>query len=240
MHVRGKVAHGPCQMLRPNQLKEYDPSWYEHIYNGNAWEILDGIIDEEEPNATLDISVALNKRNEASMAAGHTEIFRALVDLCKPNPVPAVAGKQLQDEFEEVRLRMIDLYGSAVDHPDFHHCYRLVLDAGGRGSQHLKNLYEFTQVHVNPKVRNIRFDTYAMMAPLPHSLPRVKMALLKWTWKQPTTRGWCLVPPNLGTRVRTDSNTNLREAIDELERARKSPQRTSPRMWKTHLVSARW
>ena len=44
------------------KLKEYEPSWYEHVTNGNEWEILDGAIDVEEPTATTDISVALNKK----------------------------------------------------------------------------------------------------------------------------------------------------------------------------------
>ena len=44
------------------KLKEYEPSWYEHVTSGNAWEILDGAIDVEEPTATTDISVALNKK----------------------------------------------------------------------------------------------------------------------------------------------------------------------------------
>ena len=74
------------------KLKESDSTWYEHIITGNGWELLDAKMDEEEPDASLDISVALNKRNEAAMSTGHTEIFRALVELCKPDPRPAVAG----------------------------------------------------------------------------------------------------------------------------------------------------
>ena len=137
------------------------------------------------------------------------------MDLCKPKPAPTVVGA-VDEAFEEVRGRMIDLYGAAVDHPDFHFCYRLVLETGGRDSPHLKNLYDFTQLHVNPKVRNIRFDTYAMVAPLPWALPRFKMAMLKWTWKQPTTRGWCPAPPNVGSRERPDSATTLRDAIEAM------------------------
>ena len=97
--------------------------------------------------------------------AGHTEIFRALVDLCKPNPARLVIRSDAV--YEEVRNRMLDLYGAAVDHPDFHHCYRLCLDVGGSDSIHLKNLYDFTQIFVNPKVRNLRWEAYAMVAPLP-------------------------------------------------------------------------
>ena len=132
------------------------------------------------------------------MAASHTEIFRALMDLCKPNPAPAVAGAG-NDVFEEVRNRMIDLYGAAVDHPDFHHCYRLCLDVGGRDSIHLQNLYDFTQIFVNPKVRNLRWEAHAMVAPLPCMLPRFKIALLKWTSKQNRVRGGAPCRPTWAT-----------------------------------------
>ena len=152
------------------------------------------------------------------MTAGHTEIFRALMDLCKPNPAPAVAGAG-KDMYEEVHNRMVDLYGAAVDHPDFHHCYRLCLDVGGSDSIHLQNLYDFTQVFVNPKLRNLRWEAYAMVAPLPCVLPRFKVALIKWTWKQNPVRGYCPVPPNVAPRVNPASPVSLREAVDDMEHA---------------------
>ena len=152
------------------------------------------------------------------MAAGHTEIFRALVELCKPNPVPTVVGA-VDEAFDAVRGRMIDLYGAAVDHPDFHHCYRLTMDVGGRDSPHLQNLHDFTQLFVNPKVRNLRFESYAQVAPLPWELPRFKIAVLKWTWKQRPIKGYCPVAPNLAYRVHPTSTTTLREAIDNMEHA---------------------
>ena len=97
-------------------MKESDSTWYEHIITGNGWELLDAKMDEEEPDASLDISVALSKRNEAARSTGHAEIFRALVELCKPDPRTTVAGGP--ERFDEIRSRMIDLYGSAADHPD--------------------------------------------------------------------------------------------------------------------------
>ena len=99
-------------------------------------------MDEEEPEAAQIISIALNKRNEAAMKTGHLEIMATLVDLCKPDPTGVVL-------FEPVRDKLIDLYGSAVDHPDFLFAFRLVCDAGGAGSRHMKDLHEFTKVYVN-------------------------------------------------------------------------------------------
>lgn len=42
--------------------------------------------------------------------------------------------------FEPVRDKMIDYYGNAIDHPDFHHAFRVVMDSGGHDSPHMKEL----------------------------------------------------------------------------------------------------
>ena len=147
-------------------------------------------MDTEEPGAALIISIALNKKNEAAMQTGHTEVMKTLVGLCKPDP-----RNGLTVPFEPVRDKMIELYGSFVDHPDFHHAFRLVMDAGGADSSHMRDLHDFTSVHVNPKLRKLRFEAYAVVAVLPFKYPRLKNALLKWCWKQPPIRTWCPVPP---------------------------------------------
>ena len=85
-------------------------------------------MDVEEPEAALAISIALNKKNEASMKAAHTEIMTTLVSLCKPSP-----GSR-EVPLEPARERMVELYGAAVDHPDFYKAFQLVLDAGGHDS----------------------------------------------------------------------------------------------------------
>ena len=149
---------------------------------GLPWEVLSHAMDTEEPEAALIISIALNKKNDTAMATGHTEIMNTLVSLCKPDPKAHSAVV----EFEPIRDKMVDLYGCLVDHADFHHAFRFVLDAGGADSRHLKDLHDFTSVHVNPKMRKLRFEAYAVVAPLPYQYIRLKNALLKWAWKQPT------------------------------------------------------
>ena len=123
-----------------------------------------------------------------------------LVSLCKPSPKDGEIGSTVV-EFEPIRSKMLDLYGASVDHPDFFKAFQLVVDAGGAGSPHMLDLQEFTGVFVNPKMRKLRFETYAVVAPLPVALPRVKNAILKWTWKQtPQRGGWCPLPPKLNDR----------------------------------------
>ena len=57
--------------------------------------------------------------------------------------------------------------------------FRLVIDAGGAGSVHMKDLETFTSVHVNPKVRKLRMEIYAIVAPYPVAFPKNKKRLLK-------------------------------------------------------------
>ncbi len=83
-----------------------------------------GKMEVEESFAALVISIALNRKNEASMKTGHLEIMSTLVALCTPDPQGSV-------QFHPVRNKLIDLYGLAVDHPDFIHAFALVIDAGG-------------------------------------------------------------------------------------------------------------
>ena len=116
---------------------------------GLPWEVLSHAMDTEEPDAALIISIALNKKNETAMETGHTEIMNTLVSLCKPDPT----AKTPVVDYEHIRDKMVDLYGSLVDHPDLHLAFRFVLDAGGADSRHMKDLHDFTSVHVNPKMR---------------------------------------------------------------------------------------
>ena len=172
-------------------------------------------IDEDDPEAAWVISVALNKKNEAAMEIAHTEVMTSLVGLCKPEPgkPPTVVV------FEPVRDKLVELYGSIVDHPDFHHAFRLVMDSGGYESPRMADLHDFTSVHVNPKLRKLRFEAYGVVTPLPYEDPRMKNALLKWAWKQSPVRTWCPLPPALGWRCNKESRYAMPLFFRECEEA---------------------
>ena len=63
------------------------------------------------------------------------------------------------------------------------------MDGGRWSSRHMKGLHAFTSVHVDPKMRRLRFEAYGLVAPLPFQSIRSKKALVKWAWKQPTIKG---------------------------------------------------
>ena len=194
------------------KVAAHDEAWCRDCHSGLQWELLSWKMDEEDPGAALVISIALNKKNEAAMKTGHTEIWNTLVSLCKPSPGGYV-------KFEPVRDKLIELYGAAADHPDVLNAFKVVCDAGGAESVHLKELQEFTSVYVNPKLRKMRFEAYAVIAQYPVSFPRLKNASLKWAWKQNPDKGWCVLPPSIWHRLNPESKTNMVGFAEELENA---------------------
>ena len=100
-------------------MQGHDSDWFHDIQIGLEWEELSYTMEDEEPDAAWTISVAFNKKNDAAMKIGHLEILAALTLLCKPDPLSGVV------EYEPVRDQLIDMYGPAVDHPDFVYLFAL-------------------------------------------------------------------------------------------------------------------
>ena len=189
-----------------------DDEWAQGCFRGLEWEVLSWKMDVEEPNAAQAISIALNKKNEVAMKTGHLEIMSTLVNLCNPKHSKEVP-------FEPVRDQLIDLYGAAVDHPDFVHAFRLVIDAGGARSVHMHDLETFTAVHVNQKLRKMRMEVYSIVAPYPLEFPKIKNACLKWSWRQTPVKGWCQLPPSIAHRLSTESKVSMHGFLLTLELA---------------------
>ena len=197
-------------------VKAHDPQWGTLCNTGIVWELLTPAMDKEEPQAAMIISVALNKKNEAAMKTAHTEIMKTLTGLCKPDPHDV----EEKVPFEPVKDRMIELYGAAVDHPDFKNAFQLVLDTGGHSSPHMKDLHEYTDVFVNPKLRKMRFEAYAVVSPYPTVFPRIKIASLKWAWKQiPKMGGWCELPPSIAHRLASSGTCSMSNLMLDIEDA---------------------
>ena len=196
-------------------VRKYDGDWGSLCERGIVWEMLSHRMDVEEPEAALLISIALNKKNESAMKTSHTEIMNTLVGLCKPSP-DDLEGKV---PFDPVREKMVELYGANVDHPDFFHAFRVVMDAGGHDSTHMTNLHDFTNVYVNPKLRKMRYEAYAVISDYPVEFPRLKNASLKWAWKQTPKRGWCELPVSISHRLSDKGVFSMLSLMREIEEA---------------------
>ena len=195
------------------RLEAHDRAWAELCYKGITWEVLSHRLDVEEPDGAKIISLALNKKNDAAMKTSHTEIMKALVSLCKPSP-DDMDGRV---PFEPVRDKMVEWYGSGVDHPDFIWAFRVVLDAGGHDSPHMQDLHQFTTAFVNPMVRKMNFKTYKVVAAYPVEFPRIKNACIKWSWRQTPENGWCPLPPSISDCLRNDDKNNMYPFMCDIE-----------------------
>ena len=193
------------------KLKKRDEACGTKCSVGLPFEMLRWEMDVEEPGAASIISIALNKKNEVAMKTSHTEIMNCLAGLCNPTP------DTMEVKWEPVRDRMIELYGTAVDHPDFFQAFRLMLDLGGSGSPHVEDLREFINFCVNAKVRKMRFEAYPVVTGYPKEAPKLKTSSIKWAWKQQTTRGWCQLPPSIAHRFDQSSTYEMHDFIVEID-----------------------
>ena len=193
------------------KLKTHDKRWHDLIMTGLPWELLSWKMEVEEPKAAAVISIALNKHNEAAMKTSHTEIMNFLAGLCNPDPRTGTVP------WEPVRDKMVELYGAAVDHPDFFQAFTLVMSVGGGKSLHIKDLQKFIDTFVNPKNRKMRFEAYPVVTAIGIDYPKLKMASLKWAYRQPTTRGWCVLPPSISHRVDKNSKFAMTQLMGDLD-----------------------
>ena len=83
---------------------------------------------------------------------------------------------------------------------------------------HMKDLQSFINAHVNPKLRKMRWEADAV-AEYPVELPNVKNACIKWAYRQPTSRAWCQLPPNIGYRFDSGNKHNMRSLMEHIEQA---------------------
>ena len=84
---------------------------------------------------------------------------------------------------------------------------------------HMRDLHEFTTVYVNPKLRIMRMEAYAAVAPSPLDFPIIKNACIKWPWKQTPNTGWCQVPPSISHRLSGESKYGMYVFMLHLEAA---------------------
>ena len=76
--------------------------------------------------------------------------------------------------WEPVRGKMIELYGPAVDHPDFSQAFSFTPSVGGGQSVHVQDLREFVDCLVNAKVRTMRFEAYPVVTGYGIEYPKLK------------------------------------------------------------------
>ena len=82
----------------------------------------------------------------------------------------------------------------------------------------MKDLQSFINAHVNPKLRKMRWEAYAAVE-WGVGFPKLRNAGMKWAYRQPTTRQWCQMPPNIAYRFDSDHKYNMRSLMELIEQA---------------------
>ena len=149
------------------------------------------------------------------MATGHLEIMRTLVGLSKPSPECEIVP------FNPVRDKLLELFGSAADHPNLIDCFHIVLSVGGGDSELLTECFNFCAQFVNETSKNFRVEAYGAIANIPVAFPRIKFMLLKTCWATSSSNSdWCIVPPNMQHRFAAPgSKFTWIELMQEVETA---------------------
>ena len=124
-----------------------------------------------------------------------------MCNLTNPAPQPTL--------FEPIRDNGIHMYGTVGQYPDLVHAFQFILEAGGRGSLLLKDYHNFQELFCDPKMRKLDFSAYKVINQIPPRFPRIRLAVLLYTWRQPVNRTkWCGSPPDLSSRFDPEGKTS--------------------------------
>ena len=131
--------------------------------------------------------------------------------MCRPDP----SGKV---PFEPVHAKLIEMYGSAADHPNLLEAFRFTLVQGGKGSAPLKDLADFTSIFVDQKKRKMRYEAYAEISKYPEEFPLLRNASTKMAWSSNETKtGWCPLPVSLGHRLDRENKFSWYKLMLDIE-----------------------
>ena len=165
--------HGNYSM---DLLHGHDKDLWDDVLTGLFWEELSWNMDEEEPDAALDIALSFDKRYEPAMKTGFVEIFTAMTNLLNPDPTNGVV------EYEPVRDQLIEIYGPCLNDLDFEFVFIFARQQHSRGEIWLQRLMDFATICVNRwKERKVQVAVYAQVVSYSVDVPGIRNACIKWS-----------------------------------------------------------
>ena len=168
-------------------LQEVDPAFANAIHTGLSWEILSSAIEDEEPDGCAVIQAALNAKNSLFMVTHEMQAISRLMGLASS---PVVTEKK--NKWEYVLRRMRETMPQFCDDKNFIDLYAFVADMGGDQSWFLHDLKVFHQKFVNPQLRRLRLDAFAVVNQLSLESPHLKMAFVKYLYVEGKySNGYC-------------------------------------------------
>ncbi len=188
--------------------KEHDPAFAQACENGLRWTILSHDLNDEDRGCEI-IQAWANSKNAVSVAHTEMELVSALSKWCSKSS--AIAEKMT---YENAKEAMMMEYPDMAQDEEFIQLFKLVIDLGADGAPFLAGLKAFTSKFVNPELRRARLVAFSGVAGLPANCPHLKVAVLKWTYKQAPKFGFCPVPDC--NKLKSHPSVFLTEAEDAL------------------------
>ena len=96
--------------------------------------------------------------------------------LCEPSP------RSHEVPFDPVKKKLLELYGSDVDHRGFVAAYKLVVLSGGCDSPTFKDLFNWADYFVDEGFRTFPLESYITLASYPDKFPNIVKMQIKHTW----------------------------------------------------------
>ena len=180
------------------------------LNEGFCAEILSWKMDVEEPTAAAIISTALNTSHQFALRTTEMQAVQVL-----KGEIIRQAGPLAEKAcFESVKERVGHMLGDAAGDPDLLHLFDYIVSLGVGSNSYLENLLEFGRFWVNSKKRQLRFSAFTAANKIPKSCPRIRVALIKRSYKKMPTNNFCPNPEEFWGKCDEDHLKELEMFLD--------------------------
>ena len=173
-NIADREGRAPLKILR-----EVDEKLAKACAQGLQWEILSYKLSEEEPRGCEIIQAAANSKNGVALTYHEMELLSSMAKWCSRTSAMAETVR-----YESAREAMVLTYPDLATEEGLLGIFRLVVDLGAEGAPFLKSLQGFTSRFVNPELRRLRLQAFNSVSELALEWPHLKVAILKWAYKQ--------------------------------------------------------
>ena len=172
------------------KLRSVQPAFADAVENGLTWEVLDGAMEIEEPEALDVIQAALNAKNGSFLLAHEMQCISKLSRV-----TTALAGAGNQVSWRMARDQMQSTMPQFTQDEHFLELYRFTIDLGANRTFFIADLCAFHDKFVDPQLRKMRTSTFALFNEIPEAFSYTKVAAVKVVYiHDKVTDGFCEAP----------------------------------------------
>ena len=160
------------------------------VQRGMLFEVLSWKMDVEQPDAASIISHALNQPQTLAMHQTEQQAIEVLNGLAIPQNAHAAQALA----FSTVREKAREHLGHVVDDLEFVDLYEYCSNLGMGKTSFMQDLMQYMSAFVDPKKRRLKFSAFADANKLGLECPRLKVALIKKSYRSKPVKGICPNP----------------------------------------------